>query len=1111
MVMWRKDLDPYVSVNTPHTSAFLSVTVDIPGFITMVHIAVYLPTAGKDSEFLTELASLRIYIEKLQHEHPTSAILIYGDCNSSRKNKSRHIIFSKFCSDLNLTRVQLHHDTYHHFMGQGMSDSELDVILHSNSPGIHEELLTIFCKHENDKVDSHHDLLLSQTTVPVRPVVVPPDKSRNIVAPKLDHTRHRIVWTEDSQLEYECLVSSHLSRIRDTWLNTSSKASISVLLQATNMILTQSASSLNKTVDLSSKHSPKSLIIPPSIRRSNESLARSAKKLRRQLMDGRYSKEIVEESRAKYKFKKAEHRKAVRKKRTEESMRRDKLSSSILSDNPRKLYQAVRAATKSSNDVIKKLFVDDKVYEGDEVCDGFYDNISFLKTEAHNDLNLSANYVGADEEYKNILKLCKQGLKVPSISLEETRKILYSIRPAVSDYASITAQHYRHAGEAGVEHLQFLINALIEDVDNLSVDELNLASACILHKSHGKDKSFADSYRTISSCPFLSKALDTYIGDIYGHIWEQHQAPTQFQGKGSSHDLAALLLTETIQSSLQAGNPIFVLYLDAKSAFDLVIRQYVTNKLYHYGIQDQGLFVIDQRLKNRKTICEWNGKYMGPIHDKWGVEQGGKNSSDFYKVYNNSQLQIAQDSLLGVDLGGNGDEDLTVSAIGQADDVALVSNDIFSLKCLLQLSLQYCDRHHVKLRADKTKLQAYSCKNSDTKAYYAKVINPIRIKDKVIQFSDEAEHVGLVRSTAGNVPHISSRFTAHKKSLASVLPFGLARSHRCNPAASLRINNLYATPVLLSGLGSLILSSSEINMINMYMKRTTQNLQKLMAKTPACVVAFLGGTLPGTAVLHLKQLGIFCMVTRMKGSLLWKHALNVLSTARPKANSWFQHIRSLCSSYQLPHPILLLQEFLPKTKLNRLVKSKVINYWELKLREEASNLKSLRYFKPEFMSLTNPHPIWTSCNANPWQVHKAVTACRMLSGRYLTDQLQRHWTHNKAGMCLLPLCLSPSEGSLEHILLHCTSLHSVHQKMYNLCHKVSQESEELSTIINTIILSGDQLLVQLILDCTVLPDVIKTTATCGTYTRDRLLYIGRTWCHSIHSERMNQLGLFEFK
>ena len=172
------------------------------------------------------------------------------------------------------------------------------------------------------------------------------------------------------------------------------------------------------------------------------------------------------------------------------------------------------------------------------------------------------------------------------------------------------------------------------------------------------------------------------------------------------------------------------------------------------------------------------------------------------------------------------------------------------------------------------------------------------------------------------------------------------------------------------------------------MKKTTQNLQKLMPNTTACVVAFLGGTLPGIAVLHLKQLGIFGMVTRMKGSLLWKHGLHILSTARPQANSWFQQIRGLCSLYQLPHPISLLQEFRPKTSFNRLIKAKVIDYWELNLRKKASELKSLQYFKPEFMSLTNPHPIWTSCNSNPWQVHKAVTACRMLSGRYLTDQLQ---------------------------------------------------------------------------------------------------------------------------
>ena len=84
--------------------------------------------------------------------------------------------------------------------------------------------------------------------------------------------------------------------------------------------------------------------------------------------------------------------------------------------------------------------------------------------------------------------------------------------------------------------------------------------------------------------------------------------------------------------------------------------------------------------------------------------------------------------------------------------------------------------------------------------------------------------------------------------------------------------------------------------------------------------------------------------------------------------------------------------------------------------------------------------------------------------------------------------------------------------MYSLYHKVSLESTDLSTIIYKIFLSGDQLLLmQLILDCTSLPEVIQTAKTGVTHTRDRLLYLGRSWCYSIHRERMNKLGLLEFK
>ena len=669
-----------------------------------------------------------------------------------------------------------------------------------------------------------------------------------------------------------------------------------ILLQVTNTILSQSALLVNESVQLSSQSKQKSAKIPLYIRKSNASLVKLANRVRTQSHDPRLSTSVVENSKSKYKQKKAQHRRLVRTRRLYESNRRDQEIFSIFSNSSNTVFRKIRKVKKSSNVDVKKLHVRDKVYEGNNVCDGFYDSIAFLKTEAHHSLESSPSFISAKKEYENILRICKLGAKIPKISFEQTTKILESIRPSVSDYASITAYHYLHSGPAGILHLHELLNAPIDDVNNMSIDELNIVSACVLHKGHNKEKNQADSYRTISSCPLLSKAIDTYIGELYDDILDEHQASTQFQGKGSNHELAALLLTETIQHSLHTSKkPLFVLYLDARSAFDLVLRQFLINNLFDYGIQGHGLLLIDQRIKNRKTICEWNGQVMGPIHDKWGLEQGGKKSSDFYKVYNNCQLETAQDSELGVDLGGP--EPLIVSSIGQADDVGLVSNDIFALQSLLELSLQYCKKHHVTLRPDKTKLQVFCNKNTDMLAYYAQVVAPINIDGEKIKFDDEAEHVGLLRSVHGNLAHILNRFTAHRRSLAAVLPVGLARGHRGNPAASLRIHQMYSTPVLFSGLSSLVLNPTEVEMIDMYLKVAVQNLQKLMDKTPACVVAFLGGALPGTALLHMRQLNLFGMVTRLPGSILNTHGTRVLISAKPSPSSWFQQIQDLCLLY----------------------------------------------------------------------------------------------------------------------------------------------------------------------------------------------------------------------
>ena len=184
---------------------------------------------------------------------------------------------------------------------------------------------------------------------------------------------------------------------------------------------------------------------------------------------------------------------------------------------------------------------------------------------------------------------------------------------------------------------------------------------------------------------------------------------------------------------------------------------------------------------------------MGPIHDTLGVEQGGCLSDRLYKLANNEQITVAQQSQLGVALNN-----IVVSAIGQADDTCLLSDCLYKLQLLLQLAVEYCTKYHVELVPEKTKLLCYTPTGLSSSTLYWKLISPVSLGNMKLEFSTEAEHVGVLRSVDGNLPNLLARMSAHNSALRCVLPAGLARGHRGNPAAVLRVEVLYGQPVLLS-------------------------------------------------------------------------------------------------------------------------------------------------------------------------------------------------------------------------------------------------------------------------------------------------------------------------
>ena len=658
----------------------------------------------------------------------------------------------------------------------------------------------------------------------------------------------------------------------------------------------------------------------------------------------------------------------------------------------------------------------------------------------------------------------------------------------------------------GLEHFHYLLNVIIDDINLASLEELNTIWACILHKGHGKNRELDRSYRTISTCPILAKALDYYAGMLYSEGWADVQAETQFQGVNSSHELAGLLLTEAINFSIfSTKQPVFLLLLDAQSAFDLILRENIIVNAFKAGTQDHGLLYLNNRLANRLTYCEWDKQMMGPIQDLLGVEQGGINSDRLYKLANNEQIKVAQKTQLGINMFNT-----VVSCIGQADDTALIANSIHNLQNLLLLTMEYCKQYNVTLVPDKTKLLAFCPPGSEMEVDYAKIISPINIYGQLIPFSDSAEHVGIVRSVHGNLPNIQARLLAHKRAVFSILPAGLAKGYHGNPAAAMRVERLYGAPVMLSGLATMVLTNMEIGLASGHFKQHVQRLLKLHWGTPDCVVWFLSGCLPTEALLHLKQFTLFGMICRLKDgeNLLANHARNVFASSKPSAKSWFSQIQSLCLKYSLPHPITFLNKKQTKSSFKSCVKAAVTDFWENKLRGEAEHLDSLQYFHPQFMSLSSTHPIFKTCGTSPYQVRKAEVQGQFLSGRARVEALTKHWDpKTKDGLCLLCRDSKPSPGTIEHLLLSggCPALAEARLQMISFFCAYMVPRQYLLSLFQACWGKDDITTMQLLLDCSTIPIIIRETQTSENPVLQDIFYMTRTYIYKIFVTRKRLL------
>ena len=258
-----------------------------------------------------------------------------------------------------------------------------------------------------------------------------------------------------------------------------SSVDASVLLQLTNEVLNLGAKSTNQAVTLNKKKMRKSKPVPKPIKKALKTMKKINRKYRQKINSNVCNSSFSQA--------KKHYRQIVRRHNIQEGIKRDEFLYSVCGTNPTKFFNFLKKSNMKSTE-IEKLTVGSKVYLGSHVSDGFYESMSSLKHCSFEDLRKDPALEIKFSTYEHLVKLCQDRHSIPSISVEDSNKILKRMKKNVTDFYSISALHYLNAGPEGLLHFNCLLNAIISDINNASLEELNTALGLILYKGHKKEK-----------------------------------------------------------------------------------------------------------------------------------------------------------------------------------------------------------------------------------------------------------------------------------------------------------------------------------------------------------------------------------------------------------------------------------------------------------------------------------------------------------------------------------------------------------------------------------------------------------------------------------------------
>lgn len=484
----------------------------------------------------------------------------------------------------------------------------------------------------------------------------------------------------------------------------------------------------------------------------------------------------------------------------------------------------------------------------------------------------------------------------------------------------------------------------------------------------------------------------------------------------------------------------------------------------------------------------WNGAMSEPFYILQGNIQGAYASPDDYLSYLLKNLTNLSNSELGFRIG-----DTNVCTPTCADDMLIMSSNMYDLQVLLNMVVDYANKEHYIIHPEKSMIIPFNVKSHKQLEFFLED-KPWILNDEKLPVTTEMTHIGIQRDVNGIQPCIDKRLSSGRKAMYGLMGTGAHGKNGLPFKTSLHLYRTFVLPVMIYGLECLTLSKKNIRELESQQRIILRSILGLPDRVAISSLYMLSGMMPIEAIIHTRSLCFLRSILVNDGPTR-NIIIRQFIMKKDSSKSWVIYIQKLLQKYSLPSLKECIESLPPKQIWKEKVKKAVAITIKIVIEEEAAEKSTLKFLNPSFD--VNYHQAILNIK-NPREIKRVNVKLRMLTGTYMVQDTEHKFKRAKNNVC--QLCKEEKED-ITHMLTTCTAL----QEERNVYYAVIDALIPSTLAGKYVLLQDRELLTHLTLDVShpeiskiiALPDNLKLEIEC----------VARELCFKLHKRRLDILEL----